>query len=179
MISTSGSVQRLRLMLPCCSCLQWGQRQASSGASWKRGWRRSEAQPFPGPARPFLQARPSERSGAERSRGQVRRQRAAPAPSCSPALFLPALQRRWGALWSHKHVLLLQATPSYFIQAAKQRLFPTANQIKLRRGWDYTRKLWGAGTARPNFKRREPRPSLQPGEGGKGPARPLTCSSLV
>lgn len=31
---TSGSVHRLSLMRPCCSCLQWGQRQASSGASW-------------------------------------------------------------------------------------------------------------------------------------------------
>lgn len=31
---TSGRVQRLSLMRPCCSCLQCGQRQASSGASW-------------------------------------------------------------------------------------------------------------------------------------------------
>lgn len=32
---TSGKVQRLSVMLPCCSCLQCGHRHASSGASYK------------------------------------------------------------------------------------------------------------------------------------------------
>lgn len=36
MMRMSGKVQRLSVMLPCCSCLQWGQRQASSGANYKQ-----------------------------------------------------------------------------------------------------------------------------------------------
>lgn len=32
---TSGKVQRLSVMLPCCSCLQCGHRHASSGASYR------------------------------------------------------------------------------------------------------------------------------------------------
>lgn len=35
MMRTSGKVQRLSVMLPCCSCLQCGHRHASSGASYK------------------------------------------------------------------------------------------------------------------------------------------------
>jgi len=37
MMRTSGKVQRLSVMLPCCSCLQCGHRHASSGASYKEG----------------------------------------------------------------------------------------------------------------------------------------------
>lgn len=36
----SGRVHRLSLMLPCWSCLQCGQRQASSGASWSHRWQK-------------------------------------------------------------------------------------------------------------------------------------------
>lgn len=62
-ISTSGRVHRLNVMLPCCSCLQCGHRHASSGASWKQGaglplgttlskslsWQTSELLSCPGP----------------------------------------------------------------------------------------------------------------------------------
>lgn len=38
-ISMSGRVHRLIFTMPCCSCLQWGHFQASSGASWNQSVR--------------------------------------------------------------------------------------------------------------------------------------------
>lgn len=61
-MSTSGSVHRLSVMLPCCSCLQCGQRQASSGASWKQG---AASAPRGAPGASLGATRPPARAGAQ------------------------------------------------------------------------------------------------------------------
>lgn len=61
-MSTSGSVHRLSVMLPCCSCLQCGQRQASSGASWKHG---AASAPRGAPGASPGATRPPARAGAQ------------------------------------------------------------------------------------------------------------------
>lgn len=139
-------------MLPCCSCLQWGQRQASSGASWRRGRRQSEEQqePFPGPTSPSFQARQSERSAAMARLGG----REWPSPSCNPAVLLPALQRRsaaGGGLWSKKHAVLLPAAPSR-LQSTEFNAISRSKSDKAEKGAGLRRKALGAGI----FERREP-----------------------
>lgn len=66
-MSTSGSVHRLSVMLPCCSCLQCGQRQASSGASWKQG---AASAPRGAPGASPGATRPPARAGAQVSAAQ-------------------------------------------------------------------------------------------------------------